>query len=339
MNAYFSRHRRTPLRTMKQAACTLLLLALGTTFAGAGELAIDTDRITVSGISAGGAMAHQLHVAYPDIFSGAAVIAGPPYGCADGNLGVAFARCMAQMEGEYALAESLESIRSAAAEGRIGDPDTLANDRVWLFHGTSDTIVAGAVSDALAALYARLVEPGNLLYVNDFEAAHLFPTRDRGSDCLAAQSPFIGACGYDAAGELLRHLYPGIEDPGEVEIKRPVETGLPGAAAAFLSQTAWIYVPRACNGGARSCALHLVLHGCGQSAEQIGGTFIEQAGYLPWAEANAIVLAFPQVTPSAGNPLACWDWWGYTGPDYALRDGPQMRVLADWLRSLSGPSE
>jgi len=37
---------------------------------------IDRNRITVSGISSGGQMAHQLHIAYSDLFSGAAIIAG-----------------------------------------------------------------------------------------------------------------------------------------------------------------------------------------------------------------------------------------------------------------------
>ena len=31
---------------------------------------IDDNRVTVSGISAGGQMAHQLHIAYSDLFSG-----------------------------------------------------------------------------------------------------------------------------------------------------------------------------------------------------------------------------------------------------------------------------
>ena len=40
--------------------------------------------------------------------------------------------------------------------------------------------------------------------------------------------------------------------------------------------------------------------------------------------------------PSAVNPMGCWDWWGYTGPDYRWRDGAQMKLLADWMRSLAG---
>lgn len=42
-------------------------------------LNIDKNRITVSGISSGAAMAHQLHIAYSDVFSGAAIFSGVPY--------------------------------------------------------------------------------------------------------------------------------------------------------------------------------------------------------------------------------------------------------------------
>lgn len=321
---------------MKPIFVCIFMLSAGTLAAQPGtELGIDPARITVSGISSGGAMAHQLHVAFPELFSGAAIIAGPPYGCADGNVATAFARCMGQSPGEYPVDATAEAIEAAAAEGKIGDPELLADDRVWLFHATGDTVVAEPVSAALAALYGRFVEPGNLLYVNDFDAAHTFPTEDRGKDCSVAESPFIGACGYDAAGELLGHLYPGLKAPSQPDESGLASVHLAGADRALLDETAWLYVPKACREAASRCALHLVLHGCGQSASQIGTTFIEQAGYLKWAESNAIVLAFPQARSSAGNPLACWDWWGYTGPEYATRDGAQMKLLSEWIKDLA----
>lgn len=67
--------------------------------------------------------------------------------------------------------------------------------------------------------------------------------------------------------------------------------------------------------------------------------FIENSGYLSWAEANDIVLAFPQAAQSALNPLTCWDWWGYSGANYLQREGAQMKVLADWVSSLAGEPE
>ena len=50
------------------------------------RLAIDPAGITVSGLSSGGFMAVQLHVAYSSTFKrGAGIVAGGPYYCIDGN--------------------------------------------------------------------------------------------------------------------------------------------------------------------------------------------------------------------------------------------------------------
>jgi poly(3-hydroxybutyrate) depolymerase len=49
--------------------------------------------VTVSGISSGGFMAVQLHVAHSSTVKGAGVLAGGPYYCAQGNLWAAFYRC------------------------------------------------------------------------------------------------------------------------------------------------------------------------------------------------------------------------------------------------------
>jgi poly(3-hydroxybutyrate) depolymerase len=146
----------------------------------------------------------------------------------------------------------------------------------------------------------------------------------------------LGDCDYDAAGELLRHLYPDLGGPGEAVAEHLVGADLPGAEAAGLGPSVYLYVPGACQDAPGACDLHLVLHGCAQSRQQLGLEFIQSSGYLPWAEGNAMVLAFPQVVPSAVNPYACWDWWGYTGADYRWRDGAQMRVLADWVRDFTG---
>lgn len=298
---------------------------------------IDPGRVTVSGISSGAHMATQLHIAYSDLFSGAALLSGGPYNCAGNSLMTAMQRCMTSAEAPP-VAELAAGVREAAAEGRIADPANLADDRVWLFRGEQDSKISGPVHWAAADLYAEFVPGDRIRRVEGIEAEHVFPASGRGNSCAEVVPPFVGDCGYDGAGELLGYLYPGLTPPVAEGGGELLEVELPGAEDAELLETAYLFVPSGCKGGAQSCALHLVLHGCAQSAEVVGTDFIEMSGYLPWAEANGIVLAFPQVGKSMVapmNPHGCWDWWGYTGDDYAWRNGEQMTVLADWIRSLA----
>ncbi|MBT8072478.1 MAG: polyhydroxybutyrate depolymerase [Xanthomonadales bacterium] len=302
------------------------------------SLDIDKNRVTVSGISSGALMAHQLHIAYSDVFSGAAIISGGPYNCAENSLMTALKRCTENDESPLPVDQFTAQIKAGAKAGTLADPANLADDRVFMFHGTQDTKVSSLVHDSTAALYAGFIPADQIQQVNNVAAGHVFPAMDAANNCTDLVAPFVGDCDYDGAGELLSHLYPGLQAPDNETLTELREVSLPGAADAELMETAFLYVPADCDKGASACALHLVLHGCAQSADTIGTDFIRQSGYLPWAEANEIVLAFPQVEKSLVapiNPHACWDWWGYTGDAYANRNGKQMVVVTDWIKSLS----
>ena len=48
--------------------------------------------------------------------------------------------------------------------------------------------------------------------------------------------------------------------------------------------------------------------------EFIGEQFVVHSGYLGVAEANNIIVIFPQIKKSLmlpTNPNGCYDWWGY----------------------------
>jgi poly(3-hydroxybutyrate) depolymerase len=314
-----------------------LALCLGT---GIPALAANTmphvnqKAVTVSGISSGGVMAQQLHFAYADRFSGAGIIAGVPYGCAEGDVNLALGRCMGKEDGDLPVDRLRIALAALAAEGRVADASHLAGDRAWVFHGTLDAAVEEKATAAAAALYGGVLSPAQRRYVNDVPAAHLFPTVDTGVSCDQAEAPWLGACGYDAAGEMLSFLYPGLTAPTTAD-QAPVaedeilELSLPDAADAGLMEKAQAWFPASCP--PEGCRLHLALHGCAMSTAQNGLAFVEDAGYLPWARANGIVLLFPQVQPQAINPLGCWDWWGYTGSEYLTRDAPQMKALVRWI--------
>jgi poly(3-hydroxybutyrate) depolymerase len=76
--------------------------------------------------------------------------------------------------------------------------------------------------------------------------------------------------------------------------------------------------------------LHIALHGCNQQYSAIGTAFIEHAGYNGWAEANNIIVVYPQTAASyffPYNPEGCFDWWGFTNAYYAVKGGPQIAFI------------
>lgn len=103
---------------------------------------LDADRVYVSGLSAGGAMAGELLAAYPDLFAGGSVIAGVPVGCASSMID-AFT-CM-----NPGKSKTPQQWGDAV---RAKNPDWNGPwPRVAVWHGTSDTTVAPANGTATVA--------------------------------------------------------------------------------------------------------------------------------------------------------------------------------------------
>jgi poly(hydroxyalkanoate) depolymerase family esterase len=95
---------------------------------------IDPNRVFVTGLSAGGAMASIMLATYPDVFAGGAIIAGLPYGAAN-NVQQAFERMLQSPP------------RSAHAWGdlvRSASPHAGPWPRVSVWHGGADTMVIPA---------------------------------------------------------------------------------------------------------------------------------------------------------------------------------------------------
>ena len=280
-------------------------------------------RITASGVSAGGYMAHQLHVAYSDRISGVGLIAAGPYNCAEGNLATAMGRCMASANPGPDPDAILATLHEWAASARIAEVDNLRDDPVWIMRGSNDAIVAPEVVKALEAVYQALGSSVVARY--DLPFAHHFPTESVGSACETSAPPFLGQCDFDAAGQILKHLYSDLRPPAIEAAGVWSEVAIENAQAAHLLESAYRYEPEAC--AQKVCDVHIVLHGCAQSGATVGRAFVEGAGYQRWADTNDLVILYPQVSLSPVNPYACWDWWGYSGSDYLTREGAQMKAI------------
>ena len=95
-----------------------------------------------------------------------------------------------------------------------------------------------------------------------------------------------------------------------------------------------VYVPKSCS-EQPGCRVHIALHGCEQSREAVGDTFIKDSGYAEVADTNRIIVLFPQVKASTVNPNGCWDWWGYTDLDYLGKDAPQIKAIWAMVEQLA----
>lgn len=329
---------------------TLLLLA---PLARAGDapplpmLKIDASRTAAVGLSSGAYMAGQLQLTYPELFPNAAIVAGGPYGCAGGKLDVALGSCMKGTPVPDVAALVVRA-RRRSATGDIGALKDLAHAHVYLLHGKDDALVAPAVAEAGAQFYRQLRDatPGlKGMQVHDDGQrtfAHNLPVVARGDDCDRSVAPYLGHCGFDAAGEIFTQMFgkpPRAVGKAQGEL-RPFDQDAqrPDGADALLAATGYVYLPPACLAG-KPCGVVVAFHGCKQNADAVGKAFIEDAGFNRWADVYDVAVLYPQTRASFAplNPQACWDWWGYSGADYDSRHGVQLRWVVNAVRALGLP--
>ncbi|MGF6712386.1 poly(3-hydroxybutyrate) depolymerase [Luteibacter sp. W1I16] len=337
---------------MRRLLLSFVLLAGGASAADVPpalpSLKIDAARVTVAGLSSGAYMATQAQVAYPDVFHGAALVAGGPYGCAQGKLDVALGSCM---KGTPApdVATLAAQAQARAAKGEIGPLAKLASAKIYALHGAQDALVAPAVGHASAGFYEALKKADPALagmsVVDDGDRAfaHNLPIAAKGDDCGKSVSPFLGHCGFDAAGEIFARLYgkpahAASMARGEVRAFDQDAYRKDGRDA-FLASTGYVYLPPDCLAG-KPCGVMVALHGCKQNADLVGKAFVEDAGLNRWADVYDVAVLYPQTRAVFAplNPQACWDWWGYSGENYDTRAGVQLRWLVDALRGLGLPA-
>eukprot|EP00948_MAST-09A_sp_MAST-9A-sp1_P001289 g1289.t1 len=296
-------------------------------------------------------MAVQFHISHSEIVSGAGILCGGPFFCAQDNLEIALHACMKPLTPFSIDVDELVLIthNTYLTTGTIDNPKNLKQNttKVWLFSGTKDTVVHSSVVEKTKEYYEKL-GVADIQFVNNVSAQHAFPTTNTSmNSCSHLGSPYINDCNYDGAGELLNFLlqpyYPnGLHRPetgfdGTSLLKFDQTQFFPVARETSMEHVGYIYIPKKClcdnssDPGMEStlcCSdFHIVFHGCEQTLNDIGLSFITGSGYLEWAESNGIITIFPQAKSSLLNPKGCWDWWGFTGPGYSSKIGIQVNVV------------
>lgn len=341
--------RRRRLAALLLSVAAVLAPSAGTAGAAApppvpGSLRVyDVGAVFSAGVSSGGYMATQLHVAYSGTFEGSASFASGPYDCARGSLSTALNACMDTTQPlDPAGLERLTRERSA--QGLIDPVEQLAGDPVYVFGGANDTTVKRPVVDALADHFGRF--GARVRHDRSSAAGHAWVTPLGPNACAVTASPYLNDCGIDAPGALLGHLLGPVAAPGSGTggslIRFDQNAYAPGGSAAALSMGAegFAYVPASCAAGAR-CRLLVALHGCkqGYTYQGFGTRFVEGAYLNEYADTNDLIVLYPQAAPTATleNPNGCWNWWGYLGDRaYARHGGKQIEAVMAMVRALRG---
>ena len=321
-------------RVFLSVACALLVASCGQSenepdYGGLPALGADPV-VTVSGISSGVYMADQYRVAFSGSVAGAALVAGGPWGCAQGDLKTALGPCL--------LGEGidLDALRSAAAKlETAGSIDALGNldgQRLLFFRGSNDVVIPPKLFSAARDIFAA----EEVETIDDVPATHGWVTLNTDNDCTTFSTPFLVNCDFDLAGAIAGHLYGDLAPRATDTTEALAFEQAPYGDDASLAETGYVYVPPSCE--TERCRIHVFFHGCEQSAATVGRAVVDNAGLNEWAESNQLIVLYPQVAPSSFaplNPLGCWDWWGYTGDAYLTKDAPQLRAVHAMIERLS----
>ena len=342
-----------------QIICLLAFTGCGTATAvdRLPALHAGSEQTSVSGISSGGYMAVQFHIAYSSIVKGAGVVAGGPFYCAQNDAKTAAKNCM-QPDTSHPLPAAEELVAFTGAIEKAGAIDTtqnLKNSKIWLFSGRQDKLVKQAVMNELQRYYLNYAPATNIVYENTTDAGHAFPTVNFGGECSYNGPPFIDKCGIDGAGALLRHIYgylnpPAVAAGGTLKEFDQREFFDGDAYSHSMRDSGFVYIPQAC--AQASCRVHVAFHGCMQNVDTVGNNFIQHTGYNEWADTNKLIIIYPQTISRYGigwkfwklnfvlNPQGCWDWWGYDSANYYKKDdykkdGSQMRAVKKMIDRLA----
>src|SRR5882672_4449292 len=139
---------------------------------------------SISGISSGAFMAVQLATAWSSTIKGVGVIAGGPFWCAKADAAdfingytlpvlIATGSCMKGPPPDLSI--FLAKADAKAASGDIDPLQNLGRQKVYLFHGYNDAVVARSVTDAAADFYRHYLGDagrGNLYYQTALGAGH-----------------------------------------------------------------------------------------------------------------------------------------------------------------------
>lgn len=286
-------------------------------------------QFSVSGFSSGGFMAMQMHISHSSSIQGVGILAGGPYHCMQSYSSKTCTKYPNKLE----ISKLIKYAQEQELLKNIDSLSFLNNSKVWALGGTNDKMVNQKIVGKVAEFYEYF--QADVEFVTHINSQHSFVTDSFGSLCEVYKWPYISNCRFDSAGNILKKIY------GDLLSKRPYSQRRLykfdqkefGSDLVGMADYGYVYVPEGCWN--MECRVHMVLHGCGMNTDYIGSYLIKFAGFNEWAEANSIVIVYPQAARHHRlNYGACWDASGAWDSEYCTKKGKQISVLFNITQSL-----
>ncbi|MEL6520787.1 MAG: poly(3-hydroxybutyrate) depolymerase [Pseudomonadota bacterium] len=321
-------------------------------------------------------MTVQLHIAHSADFVGAGIIAGGPYRAAESFRAAPTVPMSCILNSLYvamtpltkSTAPNVDKLVSLVDDTPRIDPTShLTDQKLYIFTGKSDQVVNQFAVHTTFEFYKALGVPtANIQFVTDVDAGHSIITNNPEDSPLPAnQPPYINFGGFFQSHDVLVHIYGKRKPAAERalgELIRFYQADYVGAASdrASFADFGYAYIPSNVKKTGKAIGVHIALHGCKQGYAYVdfvngradtqnqppyGDRYITTTGYMEWAEANDLIVLFPQAdgddNNEVQNPDGCWDWWGYSAedysnPDYYTQDAVQIKAIHNMLKQLSG---
>lgn len=288
----------------------------------------DSTKITISGVSSGGAMAIQYAIAHSATIAGVGAIAAPTWGCASGKFSQAINSCMCSTDpiNQSNINNNLQYLHGT---NLIDAVDNSSITNAYIFHSKADKTVKAESADVNKNILLKFIKHDSStedrVYVETHGTADHGIISPSGPNKCENQSDdhvqtYVRKCGeVDNAGKLLSLFYrKSINNAKRKEnitlenlwtfdqqllineVKK--DSSEIGADGFFIfpyktkrrenfdmAELGYIYVPDDCKAHNSQCGVHIALHGCKQNAKE----FAQTSGYANWADYYKVIMVFP----------------------------------------------
>lgn len=285
-------------------------------------------------------MAIQHLFAWSSMVDGALIAAGSPFGC-----GQQVFHSVSCYFGGLDTNESIRYVHRRYLQNLIDDPVNLRRKPVVLFSGKNDWVVWTKVMESVEQqIVPFLGVPPLKLF--DSSASHVW-SLDHGQCSCGSCAFFLASdlccnvnnCGLDLSGRMLT-AFSGVAPKPRVSARAEglrwvdqwqymPEDAFPKGNASTLLQWAIVYVPSGCEGEQLArCARHINYHGCTDNTWSERLLWVDNIDLNEYAEANDIVVVYPQAAGSVESGVGCWNWASYEDdPLFDTKHGVQLQTI------------